>query len=67
MTTTVGDNKQQEHATDDEGSNKWARVVRGMVTTMRVACDKEGDGNGSKSNGDEGAMQQRGWWQWQQE
>ncbi len=40
---------------------KRARVVRVMVTTMRVACNKEGDGNGGKSDGDKGVMQQRGW------
>jgi hypothetical protein len=36
---------------------KRARVVRVMVTTMRVARDEEGDGNSGKSNGNEGVMQ----------
>ncbi len=38
-------------------ATKMARKVRAMVTTMRVVCDKEGDGDGSKSNGDKGVMQ----------
>jgi hypothetical protein len=29
-------------------------MTRRMALAMRVACDKEGDGNGYKSNGDEG-------------
>ncbi len=46
---------------------KRARVVRVMVTTMRVAWDKEGDCDGSKSDGDKGVVQGRGRWQWRQE
>jgi hypothetical protein len=38
-------------------ATKRARVVRVMVTTMRVECNKEGDGNGGKSNGDKGVLQ----------
>jgi hypothetical protein len=43
-------------------ATKRARVVRVMVTTMRVAHNKEGDGKGGNSNGDDGVMQQRGRW-----
>jgi hypothetical protein len=38
-----------------------------MVTTMRVAHDKEGDGDRGKSNGNKGVMQRRGRWQQRQE
>ncbi len=38
-------------------ATKRARVVRVMMTTMRVARDKEGDGNGGKSNGSKGFVQ----------
>jgi hypothetical protein len=38
-------------------ATKRARVVRVMVTTMKVLCDKEGDGNGVNSNGNEGVVQ----------
>ncbi len=38
-------------------ATKRPRVVRVMVTTMRVACNKKGDGNGGKSNGDKGVVQ----------
>jgi hypothetical protein len=31
-----------------------ARAARAMASTTRVACDEEGDGDGSKSDGDEG-------------
>jgi hypothetical protein len=31
-----------------------AIVARAMVTAMRVAGNKEGDGNGGKSNGNKG-------------
>ncbi len=31
-----------------------ARVARAMALATRVACDEEGDGDGGKSNGDEG-------------
>jgi hypothetical protein len=43
-------------------ATKEARVVRVMMTTMRVACNKEGDGDGSNSDGNKGVMQQRGRW-----
>ncbi len=32
------------------------RAARAMAS-IRVACDEEGDGDGSKSNGDEGGGQ----------
>jgi hypothetical protein len=48
-------------------ATKRARVVRVMVTQMRVVCNKEGDGNGGKSDGDKGVVQQRGWWRGQLE
>jgi hypothetical protein len=35
---------------------KRARTARAMAST-RVACDKEGEGNGGKSNGDKGGGQ----------
>ncbi len=41
-------------------ATKRLRVVRVMVTTMRVACNKEGDGDGAKSNGNKGVVQQEG-------
>ncbi len=31
-----------------------ARAALAMASATRVACDEEGDGNGGKSNGDEG-------------
>ncbi len=36
---------------------KRARAARAMALAMRVACDKEGDGNGGKSDGNEGGGQ----------
>ena len=33
---------------------KRARAAQTIASAMRVACDKEGDGNGGKSNGNEG-------------
>ncbi len=33
---------------------KRARAAQTIALAMRVVCDKEGDGNGSKSNGKEG-------------
>ncbi len=33
---------------------KMARAARAMASAMRVACDEEGDGDGGKSNVDEG-------------
>jgi hypothetical protein len=33
---------------------KRARAARAMALAMRVACNEEGDGNGGKSDGDEG-------------
>jgi hypothetical protein len=41
----VGNNERQERAADDDGSNKRVRVARLMVTAMRVAGNKEGQGN----------------------
>jgi hypothetical protein len=46
---------------------KRARVIRMIVDTMRVSRGEEGDGNSSKSNGNKGVLQQRGWWQRRQE
>ncbi len=43
-------------------AKKRVRVVRVVVTTMRVACNKEGDGNDGKSDGNEGVVQQRERW-----
>jgi hypothetical protein len=37
-----------------------------LVTAMWVAVDKEGEGDGSKGNGDEGKQWQQGRWQWQE-
>ncbi len=34
-----------------------ARAARAMALATIVACDKEGDGDGGKSNGDEGGRQ----------
>ncbi len=63
MTTTVGYNERQEHATDDDGSNKGARVERAMATAMSVAGVKEGEGNREKDGiGNMCGMQQRGRW-----
>jgi hypothetical protein len=40
---------------------KRARVERAMVSEMRVAVNKEGEGNDKKDGiGDEGGMRQRG-------
>ncbi len=33
---------------------KRARAARAMASATRVACDEEGDGNGGKSDGNEG-------------
>jgi hypothetical protein len=33
---------------------KRARVAWAMASATRVVCDEEGDGNGSKSDGDKG-------------
>jgi hypothetical protein len=41
-------------------ATKRARVVRVMVTTLRVAHAKEGDGAGNKSDGNEGVVQRKG-------
>jgi hypothetical protein len=39
-----------------------------MVSAMRVAVDKEGEGNDEKDGiGDEGGVQRRGQWQRRQE
>jgi hypothetical protein len=46
---------------------KRVRVVRVMVTTMRVAFDEEGDGDGGKSDGNKGVVQRRGRWRRRQE
>jgi hypothetical protein len=60
----VGNNEEQEHAVDDDGSNKWVRVARAMVMAMRVAGDKEGKGNKENNGvGDKDGVQQRGQWQ----
>ncbi len=34
---------------------KRARAARAIASAMRVACKEEGNGNSSKSDGDEGA------------
>jgi hypothetical protein len=36
---------------------KRARVAQAMALATRVACNKEGNGNGGKSDGDEGSRQ----------
>jgi hypothetical protein len=36
---------------------KMARAAWAMALATRVACNEEGDGNGSKSNGNEGGGQ----------
>ncbi len=36
---------------------KRARAARVMTPETRVVCDKEGNGNGGKSNGNEGGEQ----------
>jgi hypothetical protein len=55
-TTTVGDNKQQEHAAV-MAAMKRARVDRVMVMEMRVVGDEEGEGNDKKDDvGDEGGV-----------
>jgi hypothetical protein len=38
-------------------ATKRARAVRVMVTTMRVARDEEGDGDGGKRDGNKGVVQ----------
>jgi hypothetical protein len=49
-------------------ATKRARVERSMVTAMRVAVDKEGEGNDEKDGvGDKGGVRQRGRWQRRQE
>ncbi len=34
-----------------------ARAAQAMASAMRVACDEEGNGDGGKSDGDEGGGQ----------
>ncbi len=42
---------------------KRARVKRAMVTALRVAVDKESEGNNKKDGvSDKGGVQQRGQW-----
>ncbi len=36
---------------------KMARAARAMASATRVACNKKGDGDGGKSDGDEGGGQ----------
>jgi hypothetical protein len=48
-------------------ATKRARVARAMVTTMRVAGDKEGEGVMGHCVGNEGGVRQRGQWRRQQE
>ena len=36
---------------------KRARAAWAMVSATRVVCNKEGNGNGSKSSGDKGGRQ----------
>jgi hypothetical protein len=36
---------------------KMARAAQAMALARRVACDKEGDGNGGKSDGNKGGRQ----------
>jgi hypothetical protein len=67
-TTTAGNNKQREHVADDDRSNegqwatKRARATWAIVLATRVACNKESNGGGSKSNGDKGAGQAMATW-----
>jgi hypothetical protein len=47
-------------------STKRVRAARAMALVTRVACDKEGDGDSGKSDGNEGggrAMAARAWQQ----
>ncbi len=39
-----------------------ARAARAIALATRVACNKEGDGNDGKSNGNEGAGQATATW-----
>jgi hypothetical protein len=49
-------------------ATKRVRVERAMVMAMRVAVDKEGEGDDKKDCiSNEGGMRQRGQWQQQQE
>ncbi len=41
---------------------KMARAARAMALATRVACDEEGDGDGGKSDGNEGGRQATATW-----
>jgi hypothetical protein len=41
---------------------KRARAAWAIALAMRVVCNKEGDGDGGESNGDEGAGQAMATW-----
>ncbi len=48
-------------------ATKRARMVRAMVTAMRVPVDKEGEGGTGHGVGDKGGVRRRGRWRWVQE
>jgi hypothetical protein len=44
----AGNNKQQERAVNDEGSNEEGEGFRAMTMVMRMGGDKEGKGNSNQ-------------------
>ena len=69
-----GTTRPRQWATTNNKSMQWmmmaatkrARMVRAMVTAMRVLVDKEGKGSTGHVIGNKGDVQQRGQWRQQQ-